>query len=115
MDGSAVRVLVVPGRGGGGGVRGCKTGVRRILPDSSAVHFSCPWQAFRPKVTPTTDPSDRPSTHPSVQPAHSVVSEVSMTSSVVLGRDRDRELAELLAQLKAFAFRSDLRLAYPVR
>lgn len=39
------------------------------------------------------------------QPAHSVVSEVNMTSSVVLGRDRDRELGELLAQLKAYTFR----------
>ncbi|CAM9638892.1 unnamed protein product [Pylaiella littoralis] len=43
------------------------------------------------------------------RPAHSVVSEVNMTSSVVLGRDRDRELGELLAQLKAYTFRSRLR------
>ncbi|CAM9270699.1 unnamed protein product, partial [Ectocarpus sp. 13 AM-2016] len=43
------------------------------------------------------------------RPAHSVVSEVSMTSSVVLGRGRDRGLAELLTQLKAFTFRSRLR------
>ncbi|CBJ27458.1 conserved unknown protein [Ectocarpus siliculosus] len=43
------------------------------------------------------------------RPAHSVVSEVNMTSSVVLGRGRDRGLAELLAQLKAFTFRSRLR------
>lgn len=40
-----------------------------------------------------------------LQPAHSVVSEVSMTSFVVLGRGRDRGVDELLAQLKAFTFR----------
>ncbi|CAM9343026.1 unnamed protein product [Scytosiphon promiscuus] len=44
------------------------------------------------------------------RPAHSVVSEVSMTSSVVLGRGRDRGLEEILAQLKSFTFRSRLRM-----
>eukprot|EP00903_Cladosiphon_okamuranus_P014842 g13743.t1 len=43
------------------------------------------------------------------RPAHSVVSEVNMTSSVVLGRGRDRGLEELLAQLKALTLRSRLR------
>lgn len=44
------------------------------------------------------------------QPAHSVVSEVNMTSSVVLGRDRDRGVDELLAQLKAFTYRWGLKI-----
>eukprot|EP00904_Undaria_pinnatifida_P007730 jgi/Undpi1/4087/HiC_scaffold_16.g07454.m1 len=46
----------------------------------------------------------------SEEPAHSVVSEVNMTSSVVLGRDRDRGVDELLAQLKAFTYRARLRM-----